>query len=104
MKYYRIHPADEPAETVLDPARPDGWTVEDEDDGTVERPYGVACCASLEDLARYCRRYSLTPQPGDRILEMEGYASPDRDRDQWAQRAIIREVVAELPISVMEGF
>lgn len=98
--FYRIHSAAEPVETVLNPARPDGWVASDEDLAT--QPHGVACCDSVESLRRYIRLYSLTAQPGDVVLEMSGRYSHDDDRDQHAVRAIVSEVVAVHPLSILD--
>ena len=85
--YYRVHSADEPPETVLDPSRPDGWVASDE--SYESQPHGVSACASLEDLLRYIRHYSLTPQDGDVVLALEG-AVCDEDRDVDAVRVEVR--------------
>lgn len=89
-RYYRVHPAAEPLDTILDHARPDGWVASDEVIET--QPHGVSACGSLDDLEAYCRMYSLCPQPGDRVVEIIGRSSYDRDRDQYAVRVIAREV------------
>ncbi len=83
---YRIHSADEPLDRLLDPARPDGWTADDESPET--QPRGVSCCLSLRDLARYIRGYSLAPQPGDLLVELGGDLGDD-DRDQYAARLVV---------------
>jgi hypothetical protein len=85
-RYYRIHPAGEALDTVLDPRRPDGWVASDEAYET--QPIGVSACPSLADLASYARHYSLRPQPGDVVLALRGSLSPDRDRDARAVRVI----------------
>lgn len=86
---YRIHGFDEPLDTLLDPLRPDRWVASDESPET--QPYGVSCCLSLRDLARYVRHYSLTPQPGDLLVKLEGGIG-GRDRDQHAARMIVDSV------------
>jgi hypothetical protein len=95
---YRIHSGSEPAETVLDPRRPDGWVAGDEDLET--QPHGISVCDSLEDLRRYIRTYSMSVRPGDRLLVLSGHICGD-DRDDWACRAEIEEVVEVLPLSAL---
>jgi hypothetical protein len=86
MTGYRIHSADEDLEALLDPRRPDGWIADDESAET--QPYGVSCCLSLRDLARYVRHYSLAPQPGDLLVRLDGDLGDD-DRDQHAARLVV---------------
>lgn len=96
---YRVHPAGEAHETVLDPARKDGWVSSDETHET--QPRGVSACLSLADLLDYMRMYSLTPQPGDVVLELRGTIC-GRDRDLNAVRVEVSEIVAVHPLSVLD--
>lgn len=85
---YRIHCADEPLENLLSPSRPDGWVASDESLET--QPLGVSCCASIKDLMRYARHYSMSDLPGSLLVELEGDLSPEQDRDEHACRLIVR--------------
>ncbi len=76
---WRVQRHDEPAEALL-VGRADGWVVE----GDRQLP-GVACCASLADLASYVRRYGLSVQPGDRLVIVDGRDAGD-DLDAGAIR------------------
>lgn len=85
---YRIHCADEPLESLLDPRRPDGWVASDESYET--QPLGVSCCSSILDLMRYARAYNMSALPGSMLVELEGEWSHESDRDQHAERMIVR--------------
>lgn len=70
---YRIHPAHEPIETILDPNREDGWTAE----GDVPLE-GIAVCGSIAELLDYAARYDMYLE--GRVVRVEGsYAGPDHD-------------------------
>lgn len=83
---YRVHSGTESPETVLDPARPDGWVASDE--WLESQPHGVSCCLSLRDLLAYVAYYSLCPQPGDVVLALSGRLG-GQDRDQHAARLVV---------------
>lgn len=89
LTYYRIHRAGESLETVLDARRPDGWVASDEGGDGYVQPLGVSACASLEDLRRYVREYSLSIRPGDRLVALTGRLSYDEDRDLHACRVMV---------------
>lgn len=83
---YRIHSADEPLETLLNPRRPDGWVASDEDYDS--QPLGVSCCRTIGDLMRYARKYSMRDGPS-LLVELTGEWSGESDRDEHADRMIV---------------
>lgn len=85
-RYYRIHTATESLETVLDARRPDGWVAGDE--SLESQPLGVSACESLQDLSWYCGEYSMAIRDDDRLVELVGTLSPERDRDDHAVRVL----------------
>lgn len=83
---YRIHCKSESLETLLDPTREDGWVASDEDYET--QPRGISCCATIGDLMRYARLYSMSDVPAY-LVELTGEWSSDDDRDEYADRMIV---------------
>jgi len=91
VTYYRIHPGSEALETMLDPSRPDGWTVEG--DAPVQ---GLAVCTSIEALYFYVREYGMCVEPGDRLVAVEGrYVGPDHDAHACRVEASSYEVLGD---------
>lgn len=88
MIAFRVHQAAEAPATVLDPGRPDEWVASDE--SYESQPHGVSACATLDELARYARKYSMQIQPGDRVIELRGREG-DEDRDEHAVRVIVKQ-------------
>jgi len=95
MNFVRIHSASESLETLLNPARRDGWVASDEK--AESQPRGISCCLEEDDLRSYVRMYSMAIQPGDVLVRLVGRLSADRDRDQGAVRAIVEsyEVIGD---------
>lgn len=88
-RYYRIHSAFEPLDTLLNPSRPDGWVASDEGQhGDVTQPLGIPCCESLDDLARYVVHSGMAIGETDVFVELVGSFSGEDDRDQWATRCV----------------
>lgn len=88
---YRIHPANEPIETILDPSRKDGWTAEG--DVPVE---GVAVCGSIAELLDYAATYGMYLE--GRVVRVGGsYAGPDHDALAYRVHA---ETVEELDLDI----
>lgn len=98
MKAWRVHPGTEAPETVLGP-RADGWTA----DGDTPGQDGVSACSSIEALKAYVGAFSLTPQPGDVILELVGRPVLDARVDPGECRILVSEIVAVHPISILDG-
>jgi hypothetical protein len=73
---YRIHPATEATDTVLDVNRPIGWTMDGE-----ESPGGVACMAELGfgycGLARYMADYGMSVKADDILMRIKGYQTAE---------------------------
>ena len=68
---YRIHPATEAADTVLNVNRPIGWAMDGE-----ESPGGVACMSELgfgfRGLARYMADFGMSVGADDVLMRIEG--------------------------------
>lgn len=82
---YRIHVIGEPLETLLDPRREDGWVASDEEYDS--QPEGISCCATIGDLMRYARYYSMSAIPSV-LVELTG-EDIGGDRDEHATRMIV---------------
>lgn len=83
---WRIHCADEPLATLMNPARADRWTASDEDVDT--QPYGISACATLADLDTYSREYSMSIRDDDLLVALRGRFGDD-DRDNFAIRLVV---------------
>lgn len=91
MGYYRVHRATESLDTILDPSRPDGWTMSDEPPVS-----GLAVCSSIEGLYRYIREYGMTVEVGDVLVAVDGrYVGPDHDALAVRVTAVGYEVLGD---------
>lgn len=89
--YYRVHAANESLDTILDPARLDGWTMSDESEVG-----GLAVCTSIEALSQYVSTYGMSVVAGDRVVRVEGsYAGPDHDAHACRCNAVSYEVLGD---------
>jgi hypothetical protein len=126
--YYRIHPAGEAPESILDESRwesrvwigetykrceacnGEGYTLDDEmtectcdtcgGEGQVEDVRrGVSCCRSLDDLRAYFRDRGAS-LCGDTLLVLEGELSDDEDHDaaDGAVLVLPRRIVRTSPV------
>jgi hypothetical protein len=99
IRCFRVHPAGESPETVLDVRRPDGWVASDESYAT--QPQGVSVCHTLDDLRWYIRAYQMAVQPGDVVLEVLGeIVGHDRDCLQ-ASRVRVASIEAVHPATIL---
>lgn len=87
---YRVHPAGEALTTVLNPARPDGWTADDE--GLATQPHGVSAAQSMNLLASYVHHYSMAVRDNDVVLGLYG-SDIGGDRDKYATRVVVESYV-----------
>lgn len=88
IRGYRVHAADESLETLLDPARPDGWVASDE---TYEaQPHGISACETIHKLGMYLIGFSMNVRPDDRIVRLGGNRG-DQARDEKEIRIVVDE-------------
>lgn len=85
---YRVHEADEPLDTLLDPTRPDGWVASDE--SYEIQPHGISACGSIPRLAAYTVMFSMNIRPEDLIVLLKGNLG-DVARDQGEVRIVVAE-------------
>jgi hypothetical protein len=70
---YRIHPANEAPETVLNHDRPMGWFAQEQiAEGAHKQVAGVSACEDFYILARYARQYGMDVLNNDHVMWING--------------------------------